>query len=278
MSNAPEDAQVVSGEGTDLESAIAAAAEALGVPPHKVSHKIDLSHFRSASGGSRPRDTVKVLAWINNDAPEEAPEKPARSSSKKPGLKGAEETTTEASEFAAEWFGQLLEYLHIEGKVTGTGTEERVHLLVEPKSRAGRLIGKRGSTLASIRHLLGLALEAHGSPVIDVDVEERGAKVVGDVTATGIAAVAVTVTGVDVIATVAAVTATAAAVTVTVTVVVVTGIVGAARASTPRPRSRRSPVVRPRRLARPARPSPSTWSSTATTAAWCTSRWPRSTA
>jgi predicted RNA-binding protein Jag len=255
MSNPPEDAQVVTTEGSDLDEAIAKAAEALEVAPHVVAHKIDMSHFRSASGSPVPRDTVKLICWVNTDAPEEAPAKPQRREARsddrrddrrdnrrdeqrdnrgdeqrdnrgdgqrdnrrdgqrdnrrdgqrdnrrdgqrdnrgdgqrdnrrdeqrdnrrderrtsKPGLRGPEEGTTEASDFSAEWFTGLLGYLNIEGTVTGTGNDERVHLLIEPQSRAGRLIGKRGSTLASIRHLLGLALEQYGSPVIDVDVED----------------------------------------------------------------------------------------------------------
>ena len=58
------------------------------------------------------------------------------------------------------------------GTVTGTGNAERVHLSVKA-DRAGRIIGKRGSTLGAIRHLLDLALAPkHGSLTIDVDVDD----------------------------------------------------------------------------------------------------------
>lgn len=91
-------------------------------------------------------------------------------------LRGAEAGPTEASEYAQRWFSQLMELMGVTGTVTGTGSPERVHLAVKAE-RAGRIVGKRGATLGSIRHLLGLALEhkfgatPNGGPLtIDVDV------------------------------------------------------------------------------------------------------------
>ena len=59
----PEGASTISVEGSDLKSAIAAAATELGVESKFVGHKLDLSHFRSQTGGMIPRDTVKIIAW-----------------------------------------------------------------------------------------------------------------------------------------------------------------------------------------------------------------------
>jgi predicted RNA-binding protein Jag len=88
-------------------------------------------------------------------------------------LKGPEEGTTEASDFAQAWLSKLMEYMEIEGDVVATGSDERVHICVSAKERAGRLIGRRGATLASIRQILALALEKHGDLTIDVDVEDN---------------------------------------------------------------------------------------------------------
>jgi predicted RNA-binding protein Jag len=63
--------------------------------------------------------------------------------------------------------------MEIEGEVVATGSDERVHIRVDAKERAGRLIGRRGATLASIRQILALALEKHGELTIDVDVEDN---------------------------------------------------------------------------------------------------------
>ncbi len=83
---------------------------------------------------------------------------------------GAEEGQTEASRYAQEWFEQLLEHMDVDGTVTGTGNESRVHLAIDAE-RAGRIVGKRGATLGAIRHLLGLALSHRfGELTVDVDV------------------------------------------------------------------------------------------------------------
>lgn len=227
MSSIPEGAETATGEGRDLVSAITAAAESLGVKKHQVNHKIDMSHFRSDEGRSTPRDTVKVIAWVNPDAPEEAPPEPVRAprpdrdddrprrsrdredrggrgrdrddrggrgrdrdrgdrggrgrdrdrgdrEERRPRAKSSEPMgePTEASEFAKGWFEVLLEALRVEGTVEAAGTDDRVHIRIKPTSKAGRLIGRRGSTLAAIRHLLGLAVEKYGDFVIDVDVDD----------------------------------------------------------------------------------------------------------
>jgi predicted RNA-binding protein Jag len=62
--------------------------------------------------------------------------------------------------------------MDVKGEVVGSGNDERVHLAVTA-DKAGRVIGKRGSTLGAIRHLLSLALEQNfGDLTIDVDVDD----------------------------------------------------------------------------------------------------------
>jgi predicted RNA-binding protein Jag len=52
----------VTAEGRNVNEAVAKAAEALGVEPAMVEHKIDISHFRNEDGRVVPRDTVKIIA------------------------------------------------------------------------------------------------------------------------------------------------------------------------------------------------------------------------
>ncbi|MBX2797239.1 MAG: KH domain-containing protein [Myxococcales bacterium] len=222
----PEGATTVEAEGRDLSKAIAGAAEELGLHPEQVDYKVDLSHFRSSTGVSVARTTVRIVAWESgrpapsedaaetkkevkskpkrdrerdrdrdrdedngerkkrkrkprkDDADEDAEAAPDRSESedgKPEQLRGAEEGSTEASDFAQAWFEKLLELMSVEGKVSGSGNEERVHLAIDAE-RAGRIVGKRGATLGAIRHLLGLALERKfGDLTVDVDVgDARG--------------------------------------------------------------------------------------------------------
>lgn len=208
----PEGVRTVTAEGRDLVSALNVAAQELGIELARVGHKLDLSHFRSPTGGSVARSTVKIIAWerTNDEATppvvrraetsggEERParaerpprerrergerdrderprrEKPARRGDEAATeLRAPEPTTTEASEYAQAWFQTLLGHMGVEGTVKGTGNDERVHLEVRAE-KAGRIIGKRGATLGAIRHLLGLAIERRFGPlVIDVDVDDR---------------------------------------------------------------------------------------------------------
>ena len=62
--------------------------------------------------------------------------------------------------------------MDVTGEITGTGSEERIHLSVKV-DKAGRIIGKRGATLGAIRHLLSIAIRnAFGDLTIDVDIDD----------------------------------------------------------------------------------------------------------
>ncbi len=78
---------------------------------------------------------------------------------------------TSASERAATWFRELLAAMDIPAEISATGDAERIRLKVKAES-AGRIIGRRGTTLAAIRHLLSLLLADLGAPIVDVDVDD----------------------------------------------------------------------------------------------------------
>jgi predicted RNA-binding protein Jag len=227
----PEGAETVGAEGSDLASAIAKAAEAIGVETQRVEFKFDMDHFRSSLGTSVAKKTVKIVAWNTTKSDEELAaeesKKPAprarrdddddrgerkerrsrdrgdrgdrkerrgrdrgdreerrgrdrgdreerrEKRTRQPAPPDDELVDTEASTFANEWFTELMGLMDIEGTVKSSGDDERVQLWISAE-RAGRLIGKRGSTLGAIRHLLGLAVvKAYGELTIDVDVEDN---------------------------------------------------------------------------------------------------------
>lgn len=227
--NIPEGATTVTAEAGDLKSAIASAAQQLGLLPAQVDYKLDMSHFRSATGVSLARSTVRIVAWGSGRAlkveeprepkelrepkepkePKEPrepkePKEPKQSTqdevtekrpkrspkaepppveatpavaadpdparSKPESLRGAESNATDASTFAQGWFSTLLDRMGVEGTATGTGSPDRVHLSVKAE-RAGRVVGKRGATLSSIRHILKLAIENRFGPMNDIDVD-----------------------------------------------------------------------------------------------------------
>ena len=80
---------------------------------------------------------------------------------------------TAASAFAKGWMEALLGHMDLEGTVEAGQGGEEVHLKVIV-NRAGRLIGKRGSTLRSVRSLLKLALARaeFGDLFLEFDVDD----------------------------------------------------------------------------------------------------------
>jgi len=222
-----EEKKKVSVEGKDLVTAIAAAAQELGVEPSNVGYKLDLSHFRSESGAMIAKQTVRIIGWVEEGSnawdvvsakgsgatvyaededqgprkrkgrdrdkkreggrggrkeapPKKEPAHDRLEAKKEPRERRKEQRqpasdipqgTTEASDRAGEWFGTLLERMGIQGRVVATGHDSRVHLDVRAE-RAGRIIGKRGSTLRAIRHLLKRALVPYGDITLDIDVED----------------------------------------------------------------------------------------------------------
>jgi predicted RNA-binding protein Jag len=67
-------------------------------------------------------------------------------------------TEDEIAIWTVAWVEELLGLMDLEGEVKGGGDEEVVALEIDIKERAGRFIGRRGSTLSSIRHLLHVAI------------------------------------------------------------------------------------------------------------------------
>ena len=173
---------------TTLRSAVQAAAAELGVEPNRVGYKLDLNHFRSKTGTSVSRQTVRIEAWEKDEedvkaAPPKKERKPRKPKKEAPSSEEAvaeaapEEdaegdlTKTEAAAFAETWFSGLLEHMDVKGSVSAVGNDERIRLRVEA-DRAGRIIGRRGTTIGAIRHLLSKSLASFGDFVIDVDIPD----------------------------------------------------------------------------------------------------------
>ncbi len=130
MSTPPPDVQTVSAEGADLRSAVAIAANELGVPNTGVQWSIDKSWFRNEAGGMIPRDTVRIIAWARN----------------------LEEL--EAAVDAEKWMKGLLDRMDFENTVSGEINGDGVVVLRVQVDKPSRLVGRHGKTLGAIRHLL----------------------------------------------------------------------------------------------------------------------------
>jgi predicted RNA-binding protein Jag len=146
----------VTAEGRSLRAAVESAAAQLGVPVALVQHKLDLSHFRNASGAGIGVETVKIFAW-------------------------ARDTASLAPLTAAEdWMKGLLASMEKTGTVRGELRDGGVVLHVDVGEEGRHLVGRGGATLRSILHLLDTAVGVKHPGVqfrIDVarhDADERG--------------------------------------------------------------------------------------------------------
>ena len=101
MVSVSDERSTVYGEGHDLYTAIDAVAEQLGVQPERVGYEYDLAHFRSSSGTSVARKTVKIKGWVlEGEINESIKSKKPKKASKKEDI--APEDVLEAAPIEAE--------------------------------------------------------------------------------------------------------------------------------------------------------------------------------
>ncbi len=134
-------------EGRTLRAAIEDAARTLNVAPALVLHRIDMAHFRSATGQSAGADTVRIFAW-------------------------ARDAAALAPLLAAEaWLTGLLAAMGRTGTVRGELRGDEVVLHVDAGPEGRHLVGRGGSTLRAIQHLLETSLAgAHAGTRFRIDI------------------------------------------------------------------------------------------------------------
>ena len=143
----PESNEKIVVEGTNVTAAVKEAAESLGVDVSLIQYKLDVSHFRNAAGRSQAVDTVKLIAW-------------ARDSEELVGALAAK-----------EWLTGLFERMNVEVEIGFTVTGDKVVNMQLTSDRARHLVGRQGSTIRSLRGLLGLAMdEEHTEWTFNIDV------------------------------------------------------------------------------------------------------------
>lgn len=115
-------------EGRNLRAAVEAAASQLGVPTTAVEHKLDFAHMRAS--GSAGVDSVRIFAWARDVA------------ALAPALA------------AEEWVRGLLAAMGREGAVRSELRGDSAVVYIDVKEGAGHLVGRQGTTLRAIQHLL----------------------------------------------------------------------------------------------------------------------------
>ncbi len=115
-------------EGRTLLAAREAAAVQLGVPVNAVEHKLDLAHFKAS--GTAGAATVKIFAW-------------------------AKDMAGVAPAMAAEaWIKALLETMGRQATVRAEMRGDQAVVFVDAGDAARHLVGRQGTTLRAIEHLL----------------------------------------------------------------------------------------------------------------------------
>lgn len=115
-------------EGRTLLAAREAAAAELGVPVNAVEHKLDLAHFKAS--GSSGAATVKIFAW-------------------------AKDMAAVAPALAAEaWVRGLLTTMGRTATVRADMKGQDAVVYVDAGEGARHLVGRQGTTLRAIQHLL----------------------------------------------------------------------------------------------------------------------------
>ncbi len=126
----------VTGEGEDLNAALADAGAKLEVDASMLEYKFDLSHFKNPESGiNMGVDTVKLWAW---------PKDPA---------------VIAVSEGAKAWMTELLEKMDFGGTVSVRVDGKTVKLRVNTP-KGGHFVGKQGVTLNAVRTLMDAAIGA----------------------------------------------------------------------------------------------------------------------
>lgn len=175
-------------EGRTLLAAREAAAAQLGVSVGAVEHKLDLAHFKAS--GSSGASTVKIFAWERvGGAPEPvaaprreapAPRREAPAPWREPAAPRGSSEGSEAAVAAEGWMKGLLAAMGREAVVSAEMNGDTVEVFVDAKEGARHLVGRQGTTLRAIEHLLGRTLAAtfpSGGVRIDVarpDDDGRG--------------------------------------------------------------------------------------------------------
>lgn len=137
----------ISAEGRSVADAVEAAAKELGVSVSQIRYELDLSHFRTPEGRSRPMDTVKISAWaIDADQ-----------------IAGAE--------VAKAWLEGLFETMKADAEVAVVlGQGKRAKLVV-----TGKAAGRLSPAAEALGVLVGevLARSEHDGWEVVVDIPNR---------------------------------------------------------------------------------------------------------
>jgi predicted RNA-binding protein Jag len=141
----PENHIVVT--GTTLSEALQSASTTLGVEMSMVSYEYDREHFKTETGRSKGVYSIQIFAWP------------------------LDESSVAGAKSAQAWLKQLTELIGIETNVSYVIGDEKKATIKLNSEKAGRIVGKKGSSLQAITHIFTAAMsEEHSDWTFNIDV------------------------------------------------------------------------------------------------------------
>jgi predicted RNA-binding protein Jag len=131
--------EIISTEGETLSAAIILAAEKFGTNPKQIEYSFDSEHFKTASGKNKGVDPVKISAWVG------------------------EPKDMAGAEAAVSWLAKLTTLINIETKIDFRLLGDKEAELTFTSENGGRLVGRKGTSLRSIKIMLLAAMKAEHS-------------------------------------------------------------------------------------------------------------------
>ncbi len=146
MSNTPEK---ITAEGRSVADAVNAAAEQLSVAKSQIRYELDLSHFRTPEGRSRPMDSVKIIAWA------------------------LDADLVAGAELAKEWLNGLFRVMEADAEATlklGNGKKATLHV---SGPAAGRLSSAARALTVLVSEMMARSEHEGWEIVVDIPHRER---------------------------------------------------------------------------------------------------------
>jgi predicted RNA-binding protein Jag len=150
MNTPPEGVETTSAEGEFVSSALALAAQELGVESDQLHWQLDKSHFRSEQGLVVAQDTVRIVAWKRD------------------------EKELESCNAGKAWLQEVLKGMGLTGSIKAKMQSAEKVILSVDVDQAARLIGRGGDTLKGVSELLDATMaDAFPGIVFHISVADK---------------------------------------------------------------------------------------------------------
>ena len=163
--------QTISVESTSIYEALLEGTKRLDLDISQLSYEVDRSHFRTESGKSVGRETIKVFVFLKRE--EELQHETNTTSGN-----NNSQVVSEAGSWGAVFLQELIEKMGISATVSYVikdSSKENIITLLVKSNQGGRLVGRKGSSLRKIKYILDLVkYKVHPDYEFYIDILSEG--------------------------------------------------------------------------------------------------------